>query len=64
MLTTSIASPRNGEDWMTTELVNFKADVKIPSTYIGKGTLVIKKKIIHLALVNMTYPSFPITIEY
>lgn len=64
VLTTSIASPRNGEDWMTTELVNFKADVKIPSTYIGKGTLVIKKDNPSGLSEHDASVSFPITIEY
>lgn len=64
VLTTSIASPRNGEDWMTTELVNFKADIKIPQSYIGPATLVLKKDNPSGLSEHDASASFPITIEY
>lgn len=30
-------------DWMTTEFVPFKIDIKVPDTYIGPATIVLKK---------------------
>lgn len=63
-LTIGIAQPRNGEDWMTTEFVSFKADIKVPQTYIGPATLVLKKDNPSGLIQHDASISFPITIEY
>lgn len=63
-LVTSIAQPRNGEDWMTTQFVNFKADIKIPQTYIGPATLVLKKNNPSGLPEHDASISFPIIVEY
>ena len=51
-------------DWMTTEFVPFKADIKIPQSYIGKATLVLKKDNPSGILEKEASISFPFTIEY
>ena len=61
-LTTAIAEAQG--DWMTTEFVPFKADVKAPSSYIGPATLVLHKDNPSGLPKNEASVSFPITIEY
>ena len=57
-----IAQAQN--DWMTTEFVPFKADIKIPDTYIGKATLVLRKDNPSGLPEHDASISFPFTIEY
>lgn len=59
-----IGQPQNGESWMTTEFVNFKADIKIPQSYIGPATLVLKKDNPSGLPEHDASISFPITVEY
>lgn len=63
-LAVSVAQPLNGESWMTTNFVNFKADIKIPQTYIGPATLVLKKDNPSGLEEHDASISFPINIEY
>jgi hypothetical protein len=63
-LAISIAQPQNGEEWMTTNFVNFKSDIKIPQTYIGPATLVLRKDNPSGLAEHDASISFPITIEY
>ncbi|MHB0978063.1 MAG: Gmad2 immunoglobulin-like domain-containing protein [Minisyncoccota bacterium] len=54
----------NGE-WMTTEFVPFKADLKVMNqNYIGKGTLILKKDNPSGDAVRDASVSFEINIEY
>lgn len=64
VLAVGIAKPRNGEDWMTMQSVNFKADIKIPQSYIGPATLVLKKDNPSGLAEHDASLIFPITIEY
>jgi len=69
ILTTGIAQaqpdPATGEiNWMTENFVPFKADIKVPQTYIGPATLVLKKDNPSGLLQNDASISFPINIEY
>jgi hypothetical protein len=58
-------SPAHAEsDWMTSEFVGFKADIKILQNYIGKATLVLKKDNPSGLESNDASISYPITIEY
>ncbi len=61
-LTTGIAQA-SGE-WMTTEFVSFHADIKVPQSYMGPATLVLKKDNPSGILSKDASISFPITIEY
>lgn len=63
-LAIGIAQPQKGEEWMTTNFVNFKADIKVPQTYIGPATLVLKKDNPSGLIQHDASISFPITIEY
>lgn len=63
-LAVGIAHPKDGEDWMTSSFVNFKADIKVPQAYIGPATLVLKKDNPSGLPENDASVSFPITIEY
>jgi hypothetical protein len=63
-LAVGIANPQNEADWMTTNFVNFKADIKIPQSYIGPATLVLKKDNASGLVENDASISFSITIEY
>lgn len=63
-LVIGIAQPQNGEDWMTTNFVNFKSDIKVPQTYIGPATLVLRKDNASGLPEHNASMSFPITIEY
>jgi len=51
-------------DWMTTEFVPFKADVKIPESYAGPATLILKRDNPSGMPSKDASVSFPITIEY
>lgn len=64
VLATVIGQPRDGDSWMTENFVNFKADVKVPQSYIGPATIVIHKDDPSGMPENAASISFPITIEY
>lgn len=51
-------------DWMTTEFVPFKADIKVPATYIGPATLLLQKDNPSGLPEHDASISFPFTIEY
>lgn len=51
-------------DWMTTDFVNFKMDIKIPDSYIGPATVVMIKDNPSGIPEKDASISFPITIEY
>ncbi len=51
-------------EWMTTEFVPFKVDLKAPESYIGPATLVLKKDNPSGLPENDASISFPITVEY
>lgn len=61
-LATGIAQAE--DEWMTENFVPFKADIKVPETYIGRATLVLKKDNPSGLPENDASASFPITIEY
>ena len=62
VLATAIATAQG--DWMTTEFVPFTAQIKVPETYIGPATLVLKKDNPSGLPENDGSISFPITVEY
>jgi hypothetical protein len=62
ILTTSPAQAQS--DWMTSAPVRFIAKIKIPNSYIGKATVVLKKDNPSELKENDASMSFPITIEY
>lgn len=62
ILATGIAQAQS--DWMTTEFVPFKADIKVPDTYIGKAKLILKKDNPSGMPENDASVSFEFTIEY
>lgn len=51
-------------EWMTEEFVPYKATIKVPDTYIGAATLVLKKDNPSGLPQNDASVSFPFTIEY
>ncbi len=51
-------------DWMTSEEVSFIAKIKIPTNYIGKATIILKKDNPSGLPKNDASMAFPITIEY
>ncbi len=51
-------------EWMTTEFVPFKAEIKIPQSYIGPATLVLEKDNASGLPEHDASISFPFTIEY
>ncbi len=51
-------------DWMTSEFVPFKADIRVPDPYIGPATLVLKKDNPSGLPEHDASISFPFTIEY
>lgn len=51
-------------DWMTNDPVTFIAKIKIPNSYIGKATVILKKDNPSGLKENDASMSFPITIEY
>lgn len=69
VLATAIAEaqpdPVTGEiNWMTENFVPFKADLKVPESYIGRATLILKKDNPSGLPENDASISFPINIEY
>lgn len=62
VLATGIAQAQS--EWMTSEFVPFKADIKVPDTYIGKAKLVLKKDNPSGMPENDASASFEFTIEY
>lgn len=62
LLATGIATAQT--DWMTTEFVPFKAEIKAPIDYIGPATLVLHKDNPSGLPENDASISFPITVEY
>lgn len=51
-------------EWMTTEFVSFKIDVKVSQSYIGPATIVLEKDNPSGLSEHEASISFPITIEY
>lgn len=51
-------------EWMTENFVPFRADIKVPESYIGKATLVMRKDNPSGLLEHDASISYPITIEY
>jgi hypothetical protein len=51
-------------DWMTEDFVQFKSEITVPASYIGKATLVLKKDNPSGLPEHEASISFPITIEY
>lgn len=51
-------------EWMTEDFVPFKADIKIPESYIGPATLILKKDNPSGLPEKDASISFPIIIEY
>lgn len=51
-------------EWMTTEFVSFKGEIKAPINYIGPATLVLKKDNPSGLAEHDASISFPITVEY
>lgn len=51
-------------EWMTEDFVPFSADIKVPDTYIGPATLLLKKDNASGLPEHDASISFPITIEY
>ncbi len=51
-------------EWTTTDFVAFKSDIKVPESYIGPATLVLKKDNPSGLEEKEASVSFPITIEY
>lgn len=62
--TLAIAIAQAEGDWMTQDFVPFKTTVKIPESYTGMATLVLKKDNPSGLPENDASISFPITIEY
>lgn len=62
ILATAIAEAQ--EEWMTENFVPFKADLKIPESYIGPATLILNKDNPSGLPENEASISFPIIIEY
>ena len=62
---TLFSGPAHAEsDWMTTNFVPFKIDVKVPQSYIGKATIILKKDNPSGMPEHDASMSYPITIEY
>lgn len=51
-------------EWMTEDFVPFKADLKVPQSYIGEATLILKKDNPSGLPENDASASFPFTVEY
>lgn len=62
VMTTVVAQAQS--DWMTTEFVPFKAEVKVPESYIGKATLLLKNDNPSGLPERDSSASIDITIEY
>lgn len=64
-LAIGLASPEPpGTEWMTTEFIDFKADLAVPQSYIGPAVLVLKKDNPSGDPERDASVSFPFTIEY
>ena len=64
-LALGLATPEPaGTEWMTTEFINFKADLKVPDTYTGPAVLLLKKDNASGLPEHDASVSFPFTIEY
>lgn len=62
---TLFSGPAHAEgDWMTTDFVPFKIDVKVPQSYTGKATVVLKKDNPSGLPERDASVMYPITIEY
>lgn len=58
-------NPKTREtNWMTENFVPFEADIKVPESYIGPATLILKKDNPSGLPINEASFSFPITIKY
>lgn len=64
VLSTAIAQVQNGESWMTEDFVSFKADIKVPDSYIGKATIVLQKDNPSGLAEHDASITVPVTIEY
>jgi len=62
VLATGIAQAQG--EWMTEDFVPFKADIKIPTSYIGPATLILNKDNPSGLAENDASASFLFTIEY
>ena len=62
VLATGIAQAQ--EEWMTEDFVRFKADLRVPLSYIGLAALVLHKDNPSGLPENDASMSFPITVEY
>lgn len=62
VLVTAIAQAQS--DWMTNDFVPFEAYIKVPESYIGKATLLLKKDNPSGRKEHDASISFPIHIEY
>lgn len=62
VLATAVAQAES--DWMTPNFVPFKATIKVPDSYIGEATLLLKKDNPSGLPERDASISFPITIEY
>jgi hypothetical protein len=51
-------------DWMTKDFVPFKLDIKVPDSYIGKATLVLRNENPSGLPENEAYVTLDFTIEY
>jgi hypothetical protein len=54
----------SSESWMTTNFIPFSSSVKVPVSYIGKATVILKKDNPSGEASRDASISFPITIEY
>ncbi len=60
-----IAQPEPaGTEWMTENMIGFKADLQVPATYSGPATLVVRNDNPSGLPENDKSVSFPITVEY
>ena len=64
-LAVGLASPEPaGAEWMTSEFVEFKADLVVPAHFIGPALLIIQNDNASGLPENQKSVSFPINIEY
>lgn len=52
------------EDWMTTEMIPFRADLTVPASYIGPATIVLHKDNPSGLPEHDASLAYPITVEY
>ena len=64
VLSTGIAQVKPGENWMTEDFVSFKADIKVPQSYIGKANIVLQKDNPSGLPEHDASVTIPVTIEY